>query len=530
MGYFFLWLEQLVFCWLLMATVVAFGSAIRIRWLRWTTHIAAVLLPILIWAVVALTVTKLESGWLGHPVQLGLTLPLWLLVAGIAVGGGVVLRRGCWSAEEVPPATLWPVRRLALATSFVLAAHVLTLWNLDLAVRQQIATLRTEAGSLALANSPPRVVDRENAALLYQQAFEGGILANQPKKDWLDERGRPIAGLAENAEFLAYVRAKQPLLKLVREATERPGCHFGRDWGRPSIDMLLPEIQNMRTLARALVYEAHYRAQHDDLRGAFDNVVAVHHLAEHAGQEPILISLLVSFALDGLAKSCLEHLLQAHTLQPDDLAAFDKWQPIPNSPRLQRALRLEEAFGLATFAQLAEEPQFAEKLGTGLPPVMGSGYRIFLLSSDISSYRRLMERWQKAALSSYAERHAAAERITNALRTEPTGPLTFLLLPALQAVHTAAARADAQQRLSQLALAMHRHRLAHGAFPKTLDELVAQQETFVPIDPFSDKPLRLIGNDDSWVLYSIGPDLVDDGGTVKDGRQLGDLIFEWKAK
>ena len=66
----------------------------------------------------------------------------------------------------------WPRGRLAIALSVVVALHLMTFWNLDLAARQQLASLRIEAGALALWVAPPRVPDRDNAMVLYQKAFE----------------------------------------------------------------------------------------------------------------------------------------------------------------------------------------------------------------------------------------------------------------------------------------------------------------------------------------------------------------------
>ena len=66
----------------------------------------------------------------------------------------------------------WPRGKLAIALVAAVALHAMTFWNMDLAARQQLASLRTEAGALALSVAPPRMPDRDNAALVYQQAFE----------------------------------------------------------------------------------------------------------------------------------------------------------------------------------------------------------------------------------------------------------------------------------------------------------------------------------------------------------------------
>jgi hypothetical protein len=62
-------------------------------------------------------------------------------------------------------------------------------------------------------------------------------------------------------------------------------------------------------------------------------------------------------------------------------------------------------------------------------------------------------------------------------------------------------------------LALNRWQLEKGQYPMSLGELVmAGYIEQVPMDPYSDKPLVYKKTDDSFVLYSFGPDFDDDGG------------------
>ena len=63
-----------------------------------------------------------------------------------------------------------------------------------------------------------------------------------------------------------------------------------------------------------------------------------------------------------------------------------------------------------------------------------------------------------------------------------------------------------------------------GAFPDTLEELVAGGYLDgLPMDPYSDGPLRYQRRDDDFILYSVGEDFHDDGGMV-------DAVYEWGRK
>lgn len=53
-------------------------------------------------------------------------------------------------------------------------------------------------------------------------------------------------------------------------------------------------------------------------------------------------------------------------------------------------------------------------------------------------------------------------------------------------------------------------------FPDRLDDLVPARVAAVPLDPFTDAPLGYRRDGDACLLWSVGPNGVDDGGD--DGR------------
>jgi len=67
--------------------------------------------------------------------------------------------------------------------------------------------------------------------------------------------------------------------------------------------------------------------------------------------------------------------------------------------------------------------------------------------------------------------------------------------------------------LAETALGVERFRLAHsGTLPQKLADLVPGCINAVPLDPYDAKPLRYKKLPRGYVVYSVGPDLNDDGG------------------
>jgi hypothetical protein len=91
-------------------------------------------------------------------------------------------------------------------------------------------------------------------------------------------------------------------------------------------------------------------------------------------------------------------------------------------------------------------------------------------------------------------------------------------------------RMENRLRQARLACAAERFRLATGAFPETLAELVPAFIAEEPLDIYSGKPMiyRRKGSD-SFLLYSVGPNRIDDHGVVDphkpETQQLDDAWY-----
>jgi hypothetical protein len=111
-------------------------------------------------------------------------------------------------------------------------------------------------------------------------------------------------------------------------------------------------------------------------------------------------------------------------------------------------------------------------------------------------------------------------------------------MDALSAASRKLVREQASVDLACGAIALERHRLAHGEFPESLDLLAPQLLAQVPRDVFGGKPLHYRRTDDGqFVLYSIGSNEKDDGGVTgyRNGGHMpdfdsGDWVWRYPAK
>jgi hypothetical protein len=139
-----------------------------------------------------------------------------------------------------------------------------------------------------------------------------------------------------------------------------------------------------------------------------------------------------------------------------------------------------------------------------------------------------MQQACNAASLPYANFKVSAERLRPELMERALFANT---VASMMAVVESAFRADARNLLAYTALAMHGYRAVHGRFPDNLAELSPEIIPLLPVDPYDDQPLRFKKTDRGWIIYSIGPDLVDDGGQPWDwDAKKGDLAFDFEDK
>jgi hypothetical protein len=518
MGHGFFYLAVVAACLLWSAAFIAAAARSRPGWIRRMLVAAAVIAPplaLLPWVVLTgrLVTLGFQTNWFAPTLTACLS----------AIIGGVWIARAGLAPRAAPAAAAWPL--VGLATMFVLAkaAAAVALLFIDNAVVAEGRMLRLEAAQMFAAALPPAPSPGDNAAPLYLRAFQS-LATDTTLGGETSPAQKPLAADPTSPEVAEILARHADTLDLLRRATEKPGCRFDRDWSRPSLDMLLPELQEMRSAARLLTLAARKAAADGDGAQALAEIVRLHRLSLHAAGEPILISGLVGQAIDTLALETLADVLPR--LGKDDLPLLDRdaFRDFVGTPiRYQQAFHGEEAIGLAMFADLADgagrastmellrsESDTPTRFRFGGPFSLLS--RCFLLPADIAGYRAIMRRYQ--TVGSTVKPYPTIVKETTAIEDEVTsrraGFLSALMSPALSGVLTSQSKGEALHDVAGVLVAATRARLADGSLPETLAAL--------PDDPFAaGKPLLAKRTDDAWVVYSVGPDGEDDGGPLPGG-------------
>lgn len=546
MGPWLLAVLNLVFALLCVALVFRLQARIASRWKRgllWLIPVGLLLFFVALagWDLYIYLTSNSSLGLRQH-------LIIGFLLIGYLIGVVMLRRRGRRehiheeSREALPANQHGSSAKLAWMALLLLAVQCLLWWSLDALAQQRLRDLQVEAEKKALEVTPAKPADKDNAALVYLKAF-----ALLPEDDqWEEHLNRWWEGLDEtpprldvsDPELKKFFQQQAPTLSLLHEAAELPACQFPTTSAIPDVDELMEVVYPMREAAELLQLHAHVSAATGDMQAAMRDVQTTYRLAEHERSHLLLVSLLVSYAIDSMAQATLQQLLSDREPTLEELSPLKFETGYSRTRFLARTFRMEEAFGLHSFSRLQSDKSYQIALARmmGLPGKshgilhrsLLSFYRIFMMEEDMKVYRVSVGKITRLTSLPYQQASQASEDMRISMEQNHDGIMAQMIIPALGATFNNSASAAAWHLTAETAVAVHRFRAEEGKLPQTLQELVPKYLPAVPLDPFDEQPLRWKITDDDWVVYSIGENLQDDGGEplyFKGYPPSGDICF-----
>lgn len=335
--------------------------------------------------------------------------------------------------------------------------------------------------------------------------------------------GQPWELLAPSEQFLQTWQGSRDQLHLV--ARQGGEARFPVDFSA-GVSMPLPHLQQLRAAARLLSLECVVAAHRGETEAAVDSAVTMFAAARTIEQEPILVTQLVRMAISSMARLRLQWLLSAGALNDAQLRRLDAELARSDFQQsVQRALIAERTIGIQTF----DNPAL-------LGGAVAGGFRLTPASDEIA-YLQLMEQMIAALDETGLARRQAVEDAEQQLTllAGQTGaairfPLTRLLLPSLQAFTEATSRNEAQRDATRVAIAIERFYLRYGQLPTSLDDLVPTFLESLLEDPFDGAPLRFRLDAEHYLVYSVGTNGADDGGTSEPANQPPDIVVRVRRK
>jgi hypothetical protein len=370
-------------------------------------------------------------------------------------------------------------------------------------------------------------------------------------KQWLVHNEKPLSTVLAATKQPHYYR---PLIKVNEEDM--------------LIAVLLPDVQRYREIARCFSARSMLALGEERPEDAIRELLAMHRLARHSAEGATIIEMLVGIAIEGMAIEGDEQLANDSMVSAEQLKSYQqKLSQLPQLVDFERGFLGERMMNLDAVQYLCtqsmtdgeEDHQAFGMLGINTSSLLGKlGMAMFQYGIDwnqvITGINEFHDQYM-ADLNQggFAEQREGLRNLSKTLQAEQeaiSSPTTIalsvfatpeqrgknmrtillaLLTPALEQAHEAGTRGETKTQLSQLGIALAAYHKQEKELPETLESLVPNHISKLPNDPYTGKPFVYRVDDDGAIIYSLGQNLKDDGGTsIDDDRENHDHVFRVK--
>ncbi|MFC1735650.1 hypothetical protein ACFL1X_06000 [Candidatus Hydrogenedentota bacterium] len=414
---------------------------------------------------------------------------------------------------------------------------------------EQLDALR-EAGypvtmdELALWNEGHR--KGENAAELYSRAFGAFVKPSEELVARLPFIGvaklpEPEADLSE--EMLTAIEqhlvANEEALGMLYLAVGEKEIRFPLNFEN-GMAMKLPHLAPCRSAARLISMAAIYHTEKGDADEACKALESGLAIPRSLVKEPPLISQSIRIACNAICVEALERAVNRTSFTDSQLQRLDDALALgarKDASSLTRGLLIEVCFangGCGNLFPYLYQSRLKEpsKLSGFLSRTAMRCYDwLGLYEWDMDFYLERMRALIEESKTPLYESENEYKKFLQVMeeRGWRSGLISGTILWKSFRAGYEEARDTALVSSARTALAVERYRLMNDRLPASLEDVGAPHIMEDPIDPFTGNSLRLKVTDRGYRVYSVGHNLIDDGGEWGRGFREGDIVFLWES-
>ena len=302
-------------------------------------------------------------------------------------------------------------------------------------------------------------------------------------------------------------------------------------------------VLQTRDFARLLAARAMLALGEAKAEEAQKDLLACHHLASLLARKSTKMEALTAYAVDGLADEGDRALALSELITQQHLANYrQKLSELPVLPRMSETVDVAERFFTLDAINHLAMGRLAD--GELVVPNTEVWKESLILSVDWDRMlKRTNERYDRmvailklpsppARQREIAKLEADLEKLRQNAEARRLGQMLFagpdlrrpiisgqlenvlmaFLIPHISVLSEAEIRADTRRNLTIIALALAEYQREHGSYPASLSDLSPKYLKMVPLDRFTEKPLKYQRGDDGYLLYSVGINGKDDQG------------------
>lgn len=381
-----------------------------------------------------------------------------------------------------------------------------------------------------------KVPDADNAAIEYVQAISlsksPAIVADKKVIDDFTSLGEKEANPALWSQARKALQKQQPVIALIRKAQAKPRCWFTVNW-KSGPAALFPHFTYIRQFARVLYADALIKARDGDMDASLQSTGDIFKLSNSLKEEPTLIGQLVRFAIISIGSQSLRESLAYGKISETQAKSFyDFLNGIDPYKGFAGAMEGERAMGLACYDLVARDPVALTGSGSGSGSAGGIIGRVWsrtLAPMDKAAYISFMGKNIEAC--KYPYREAVAKKLFPSETDIPKyAVVSRILVPVFSRANIARDAKGSEVYGSQIFLALSVYKSRYGTYPSNLNELRLKIGWKLRKDPLTGKDLIYRKKGEDFILYSVGSDMVDNGGVSRKPMSSGSSDIVWKSK
>ncbi|MHB1307742.1 MAG: hypothetical protein ACYDC1_16565 [Limisphaerales bacterium] len=328
-------------------------------------------------------------------------------------------------------------------------------------------------------------------------------------------------------------------LELLRIAAAHESCRYPIDLAK-GFELEMPHLAAIRKATDLLILEATYCADTGKGNRAAEALQTVLALAASLNEEPVTLSYLVQTAV--LVRTCrvLEWCLERSDMPAANMDLIrNRLLTFLPDRTYRRALIGERCMGIALFeSPLSTLERVVGERSPGFRQGVANYRRTGSWTRDYESYLRAMAELDTIQTLPPPERLARATALKKSIsankgKADPfeVNIVSGMLLPSILGNPEKELRRETELRLTLTALSL-RHADQAGGLPAWANKLEAVPALSLPqfmVDPFSQKPLKLLHSGATWLIYSVGPNGLPDTATGEGGageEPTDDVVYE----
>jgi len=334
-------------------------------------------------------------------------------------------------------------------------------------------------------------------------------LSNVLKKGWS----------ASSNDIITLINENQKAIDLIHKGSQKPYAKAVMDESKIDFSAPVPNFLFIQVLSKIMVAQGKKFESEGNVKDAIRNYIDVIKFGKGIGHSPFLIGKLIDIAVETIGYKALVSALLHYEL----------WT-VPLTELQGELAEMEKRTKPISDTFWNEHLMFVntiEKQARGEMKADGTSALYLRLNKD-----RIIEnntKFWKAFVENLKKPYAEMIKFDPTAMINEMDAMNRMLVPNYLEASTRDFTAQVWEKAAQIIVALKISKARTNAYPPSLGQIKSTTQN-IPIDPFSNTDFKYMPANSSFILYSIGPDIVDERGQniydpTNGTRSSGDIVF-----